>query len=89
MRDLTENSRPLASPFAALRRYARAERANAEICIAEHAAGVTDETPGWLAANRELGDALDAVPWWLGWLTGIISQRIIRQLDYYRRTGQA
>jgi hypothetical protein len=78
-----------ASARAALRRYARAVRANAATCIAEHAAGVTDETPEWLAANRELGAARAAVPWRARWLAAIIGRRIMRRLDYFRRTGQA
>jgi hypothetical protein len=73
---------------AVLRHYARAERTNATVSIAGYDAGIRHETPEWLAANRELGEARAAVPWWLGWMKAIISRRIMRQLDYWRRTGQ-
>jgi hypothetical protein len=75
---------------AVLRRYARAERALCENSIAEYAAGIFDEeTPEFLAANREAYEARNAVPRWLWLAVSLIEWRIITDLDYWRRTGQS
>lgn len=73
---------------AAIRRYARAERALCEDAIASYAAGGDGwETPSRI--HREAHDAAAAVPRWLRPVTAVIDWRIIADLDYWRRTGQA
>jgi hypothetical protein len=78
----------LAGIPAALRRYAAAERALCENSITEYAAGTDEETPEYLHANNEAAAAHASVPWCLLWLTELISRRIVRELDYFNRTGQ-
>jgi hypothetical protein len=72
-----------------IRRYARAERALCELSVAEYEAGITGETPESVRVNRDVIAAAGAVPRPLRWLTRIADWRIIRGLDYWRRTGQA
>lgn len=76
---------------AAIRRYARAERALCEDAIASYAdysaGGDGWETPSPI--HREAHDAAAAVPWWLRPVTAVIDWHITVTLDYWRRTGQA
>lgn len=87
--DPIDYRRQRASTLAAIRRYARAEQANAETCIADYQAGICTETPQWAAANAELTAARAALPRRLRWLAPVISSHVLRKLDYRRRTGQA
>jgi len=83
-----DNGRERATLRATLRRYASAERDHAWIGIADYEAGREYETPEWLAANRELAAAGDAVPWWLAGVAGAIRWGTRRRLGFYRRTEQ-
>jgi hypothetical protein len=67
-------------------RYAEAFRAMCLNGIDEYAAGITDETGEYLRLNRAMGEAREqlGVPWWRRWL---IERRILRELDYWNRTG--
>lgn len=91
--DLTDFPPPPAtsrvpSPIAVLRRYAAAHRALWSIDIRDYEAGLLEETPEFAAANSEACDAHDALPRWLEPAAMIIDRRIIRDLDYFARTGQ-
>lgn len=72
------------SPDSPIERYRRAFRALCENSIAEYAAGTIGETPEYLAANDEVAEAKRYVPWWR---RALIDRRIIRELDYWTRTG--
>ena len=67
---------------AAIMRYTAARRALCENSIAEHAAGIEDETPAFLVLNREVWEAEQDVPVWRRWW---IDRRVLRELDYWRR----
>jgi hypothetical protein len=88
--DLTKNPPPAASraPIAVLRRYARSRRALCEIDLAEYAAGVDWDTPEFAAANRESYEASAALSRWLRPVAVLIDWHLIKELDYWRRTGQ-
>jgi hypothetical protein len=73
----------------ALIRHVRAERALARNAIADYEAGITWETPDYHQANDESEAADRAVPRWLRWAREPIWWYIARDLDYWRRTGQA
>ena len=68
----------------AAERYAAAMRALCENAIAEHAAGIDEETPEYLRLNHEVIEAERGVSWWRREMTG---QRILRELDYWHRMG--
>jgi hypothetical protein len=70
---------------AAAGRYAAAFRAQCENDIADVAAGINYETPEFARRNRACFEAEQSVPRWLRWL---IDRRILRELDYWNRTGQ-
>jgi hypothetical protein len=70
---------------AAIDRYTAAERALCENAITEYAAGIDDETPEFGRVNREVHAAKRDVP---AWRRALIDRRIIRDLDYWTRTGQ-
>jgi hypothetical protein len=88
--DLTDSPPAPASraPLTALRRYARARRAQDENQIAEYQAGTDYETPEFLRINRETYEAELAVPWWLRWTIPVIDRRIEADLDFWHRMGQ-
>jgi hypothetical protein len=67
-------------------RYARAFRAMCQNYIEECAAGVTGETPESGPLNDAVLDAKRGVP---RWRRVLISRRILRELDYWDRTGGA
>jgi hypothetical protein len=74
-------------PFSAdpaAERFARAFRALCQNCIEEYAAGVTGETPESGPLNDAVIDAKRDVP---RWRRALISRRILRELDYWNRTG--
>ena len=75
--------------ISALLRHARAERVLAENAIADYEAGRNWETPEYHQANDESEVADRAVPRWLRWAREPIWWYIARDLDYWRRTGQA
>lgn len=62
--------------------YEQAFRALCENSIEEYAARVTEETPGFLRANRAVHEAERGVSWWRRWL---IDRRVLRELDYWKR----
>ena len=70
---------------AAIRRYTAARRALDENSLAEYAAGVTGETPDFLAANREAHEAGRALS---AWRRRRIAARVARELDYWSRMRQ-
>lgn len=67
------------------RRYADAVRALCENGIAEYAAGIDWETPEFGPLNRAVHAAKRDVP---AWRRRLIDRRILRELDYWNRTGQ-
>jgi hypothetical protein len=69
----------------AMRLYARAVRAWAENNIAEYEAGTDWITPEGKRLEGEYESAYAAVPCRLA---ALVDQRVFRQLDYLRRTGQ-
>jgi hypothetical protein len=70
---------------AAIERYTAAERAQCENAIRDYAAGIDYETPEYHRINDETAAAARDVPWWR---RALIDRRIIRELDYWNRTGQ-
>ena len=68
-----------------LRRYAASRRALFENAIADYAAGINYETPEFLRLDDEAAEAERGVP---RWLCVLIDRRIVRELDYWNRTGQ-
>ena len=77
------------SAISALVRHARAERALAKNAIADYEAHRDWETPEYHRLNDESEAADLAVPRWLRWAREPIWWYIARDLDYWRRTGQA
>lgn len=71
---------------AAIERYERAFRALCQNAIDEYAAGIETETSEYNRVNSAAADAKYGVPRWRRWL---INRRVIRELDYWVRTGQA
>jgi hypothetical protein len=64
-------------------RYAQARRELAEHSIAAHEAGTRGEAPG--ALNDAVIEARRGVPRWRRML---IDRRVLRELDYWNRTGE-
>ena len=65
-------------------RYAKAMRALCENSIEEYGARVAEETEEFLRLNDEVGEAMRGVSWLR---RALIDRRILRELDYWNRTG--
>jgi hypothetical protein len=70
---------------AAIERYEEAFRALCQNAIDEYAAGTDVETDEYLRVNLAVTGARRGVPWHRRWLA---DRRVIRELDYWARTGQ-
>jgi hypothetical protein len=66
--------------------YEEAFRALCQNAIDEYAAGIDAETDEYLRVNLAIPGARRGVPHWRRWL---IDRRVISELDYWARTGQA
>jgi hypothetical protein len=82
---VTEAAIPANSQTAA-ERYGQAFRALCQNAIDEYAAMLDTETDEYLRVNLAVIDAEHGVSWVRRWL---IDRRVIRELDYWARTGQA
>lgn len=72
--------------MSAAERYEQRFRALCQNYIDEYAAGIDYETDEYLRVNRAIPEARRGVSWWRRIL---IDRRVIRELDYWARTGQA
>lgn len=66
-------------------RYEQAFRALCQNAIDEYAAGIDEETGEYLRVNLAVYEARRGVSLWRRVL---IDRRVIRELDYWARTGQ-
>jgi hypothetical protein len=76
------------SPFAALRRYARAHREVLEASVAAFEVHGDRNLDIPLDLFRASDEALNAVPAWLRCLATPVERHVASRLDYRHRTGQ-
>lgn len=82
---MNRNGRPTRRTSPAADRYEQAFRALCRNAINEYGARIDVETAEYLRINREVAVAREGVSLWRRILT---DRRVIRQLDYWVRTGQ-